>query len=1365
MEREEKVNTQSKRKAALAGVLAALALLLALGGAAALAQGSAKPASILTVCPPPGTGCDYTTIQAAINNAGAGDTIRIAAGTYTENLTVTLPITLEGGYSGPPDWTRSLTLYETIVDGSGSPTTPGDWDGDQISFPRVISASGQYRMWYNGQSLTASGWGWALGLAASPDGLTWTKDGGNPVLEPGSDGEWDSAYRGQVAVLQEGGLYKMWYSGSDGGPWQTGYATSTNGLDWNIYAGNPVLPVGGGGSWDEQEASAPTVIQDGGLYKMWYHGCTPDYSLCSVGYATSTNGLDWTKYAGNPVLTGTVGGWDEGVVMWPSVVKDGGAYKMWYYGGGGQIGLATSPDGLNWTKEATNPILTGGWGGGGAFAHTVMLEGGTYKMWLVSGPSNSRGIGYAESTDGISWTMSVSNPVLTPGTGTQWGSPVVRFESGGDGSVLDGLTLTGGGGKEAGGVDAANIALTIRHCLIRDNRVQGANNGWGGGGVLGGGPLTIVDSRIVNNYANQGAGGVRPNNSVTMTNVLLAGNSGDAALHANVNVSLTNVTVADNANGGILFNPQWASTLAVRNSIIYNNGYSFDFGDTCPALGTCQVAYSDIEGGWPGAGNINANPAFVNPANGDYHLSAWSPAIDVGTASGAPDHDLEGTPRPQNAGYDMGAYEFVGTPLLPAFTDVAPDLGLDVSSGEFGAAWGDLDGDGWLDLTIGDGSLFTSSLGTAFHDATAAAGLDSIDSHGGVAWGDYDHDGDLDLLSNKRKIYRQNSLPFTKVFDDNGGQTSLAWVDYDLDGDLDAYADGRLYRNDGGDIFTDVTGAAGLSEGGWLASAWADYDDDGDPDLYLTCNGCPNRLFANNGDGTFTDVTGAAGVGDGGSGHGAAWGDYDNDGDLDLLIANNNDEYNVLYRNEGDGTFSDVSITAGLRNRLGFGTSVNWLDYDLDGWLDFFVVHREDENGLYRNNGDGTFSEVGPASGVANGDDSDGSTVGDYDNDGDSDIYVVSGIWGTGTPNYLYRNNTDPGAVGPHWLKVKLEGTLSNRSAIGARVRVYGGGLMQTRQLAGSTGYMSQDALEALFGLGTYSDTVTVEVAWPSGVVNTRSGVALDQTIVITESAPHLRDMALVNVSPGGEVPWNQAFSVLASLRNLGSQLESGVPVTCQIEYGGATVYDQAQTSGDIPPLTWAQLTFPDYTPTALGAYTLTCRAGLPGDENPANDVYSRTLTAVHHPPDAWTQDNPNDNGDVPSGYDDWYMSPDIWVRHAPDGGLVHQEPIANQANTVYVRLRNRGEYSVTGTLDVTWIESSLGVRCGDWAPIGTVSFANLLPGETRIVSTTWTPIRSGHTCLQTVIDSTADPYDRGLECAPQWVPYDNNVSWRNVEI
>lgn len=289
----------------------------------------------------------------------------------------------------------------------------GDWDSNRVNFPRVIFDAGQYRMWYDGYNPLM---GYQVGLAESGDGITWTKHASNPLVGAGDPGEWDSLYRGQLAILKDGSLYKMWFSGGpDSGPWQTGYATSTNGLDWNIYPGNPVLPAGGSGDWDEMESDGPTVILDGGIYKMWYHGCNADYSVCSIGYATSTNGIDWSKYGGNPVLTpGNPGDWDEGGILWPYVVKNGGVYEMWY-DSNGQIGLATSPDGIVWTKSASNPVLTTGWDGVGVIGQSVLLEGSTFRMWFRSGTGANLGIGYAESTDGIVWTMPYSNPVLRPG--------------------------------------------------------------------------------------------------------------------------------------------------------------------------------------------------------------------------------------------------------------------------------------------------------------------------------------------------------------------------------------------------------------------------------------------------------------------------------------------------------------------------------------------------------------------------------------------------------------------------------------------------------------------------------------------------------------------------------------------------------------------------------------------------------------------------------------------------------------------------------------------------------------------------------------------------------------------------------------
>ncbi len=295
------------------------------------------------------------------------------------------------------------------------PTSGGDWDGLSVGVPTVISSTGQYQMWYQGRRATFYGYGSTLGYAESADGESWAKHAANPVLEPGEPGAWDGVYRGQVAVLDDGGLYKMWYSGAGfSGPWQTGYATSADGLDWNVYAGNPVLEVGVPGSWDEMEADGPTVIKDGALFKMWYHGCNADYTICSIGYATSNDGVNWTKYAGNPVLESTPGEWDEAGLGWPRVVKDGATYRMWYHSNS-QIGYATSADGLAWAKYAANPVLAESWDGEEVGVSTLFLDGGTLRMWASGGSGPSAGIGYFESADGIQWTQPVGNPVLVHG--------------------------------------------------------------------------------------------------------------------------------------------------------------------------------------------------------------------------------------------------------------------------------------------------------------------------------------------------------------------------------------------------------------------------------------------------------------------------------------------------------------------------------------------------------------------------------------------------------------------------------------------------------------------------------------------------------------------------------------------------------------------------------------------------------------------------------------------------------------------------------------------------------------------------------------------------------------------------------------
>jgi predicted GH43/DUF377 family glycosyl hydrolase len=297
------------------------------------------------------------------------------------------------------DWTKHPS--NPVVDAGD----PGSWDENWVIFPSVIKDGSTYMMWYRGVD---AGGTKHIGLAISGDGMTWTKDPVNPVLASGGPGSWDERIN-SARVIKDGATYKMWYAASDGSALRTGYATSDDGKNWSKHPDNPVLDVGAAGAWDEQEVSCPHVIMDGTTYKMWYTGKDNDGNY-GLGYATSSNGIVWTKYSGNPVLTpGASGTWDHWGVLCSSVLMDGTAYRMWYFGKSDSdpsidsIGYATSSDGIAWTKDANNPVLEPGaegeWDDFGVSGPSVILDGSTFKMWYQGwqGLASSIRIGYATS--------------------------------------------------------------------------------------------------------------------------------------------------------------------------------------------------------------------------------------------------------------------------------------------------------------------------------------------------------------------------------------------------------------------------------------------------------------------------------------------------------------------------------------------------------------------------------------------------------------------------------------------------------------------------------------------------------------------------------------------------------------------------------------------------------------------------------------------------------------------------------------------------------------------------------------------------------------------------------------------------------
>jgi len=268
------------------------------------------------------------------------------------------------------------------------PGPPDSWDIEELGDPEVLKDGSVYRMWYWGNDGMID----RIGYATSTDGINWTKYG--PVLEPGAPGTWDSSGIGELSVIKDGNTYKMWYSGDDGVNGRIGYTVSNDGINWQKCASNPVLDIGPSGSSDDESVTEPSVIKDGNTYKMWF---TANDSG-PVGYAISDDGINWTKYPRNPVLDfGAPGSWDDAEVDNPFVIKNCDVYEMWYGGrhNVSAIGYATSREGIWWTKYGGNPVLRPGLPGSWddkVDCPSVIKDGSLYKMWY---DASSQGIGYA----------------------------------------------------------------------------------------------------------------------------------------------------------------------------------------------------------------------------------------------------------------------------------------------------------------------------------------------------------------------------------------------------------------------------------------------------------------------------------------------------------------------------------------------------------------------------------------------------------------------------------------------------------------------------------------------------------------------------------------------------------------------------------------------------------------------------------------------------------------------------------------------------------------------------------------------------------------------------------------------------------
>lgn len=545
----------------------------------------------------------------------------------------------------------------------------------------------------------------------------------------------------------------------------------------------------------------------------------------------------------------------------------------------------------------------------------------------------------------------------------------------------------------------------------------------------------------------------------------------------------------------------------------------------------------------------------------------------------------------------LSAQQKTAAPPTPIanFTDIAEKAGITgknvfggldtkkyiIETTGNGVAIFDYDNDGWPDIFLVNGTriggvssgetptnrLYRNNHDGTFTDVTAAAGLTATGWGQGVCVGDYDNDGWEDLYVTywgKNRLYHNDHGVFTEVAERAGvagsGKawgTGCAFVDYDRDGRLDlvvanyvdfdlatapmpgerptctwkgvpvmcgprglAGAKNILYHNRGDGTFEDVTAKAHIdrTDGHYAFSvSTLDFDEDGWPDIFIACDSAQSILYHNNRDGTFTDVAVTAGAafnedGREQAGMGSTVADYNGDGHLDIFKTNFSDDTPTLYKNNGDGTFTDATAVAGLAHYtqyLGWGTM--FFDVDNDGWPDLILANGhvypevdtqhlgstyKEPRILYHNNGDGTFADISASSGtgITAPASSRGLAVGDLWNDGRISIVINN----MNAPPSLLVNQVKSAN---HWVEIRTVGTKSNRDGIGARIRVKLPTRVLVDEVRSGSSYISNNDMRVHFGVGSVTRIEWIEVLWPSGLIERFSNLGADQIHTLKEGS------------------------------------------------------------------------------------------------------------------------------------------------------------------------------------------------------------------------------------------------------------------------
>jgi hypothetical protein len=471
------------------------------------------------------------------------------------------------------------------------------------------------------------------------------------------------------------------------------------------------------------------------------------------------------------------------------------------------------------------------------------------------------------------------------------------------------------------------------------------------------------------------------------------------------------------------------------------------------------------------------------------------------------------------------------------FVATENNLGITTMNGEFGCSWGDFNGDGYLDLFLPGvwypNTLYRNDGGSHFTDVSNSMGI-AGPFNGlamGAVWADFNGDGRLDLLCTDAglKLYRNDGNVFTDIsaasnlnsIDPGAMLSGTAVADFDNDGDLDiALAGGvgialpiHILRNDNG-VFTDVAPAMGITSSleCW-APEWVDINNDGKLDLWLPTIRTPGTgcmLLINQGGQLVPSDPAVTGI-QAKSAIVSCWGDFNNDGYMDLFLipySGDNDGVAKLYRNNGDGTFTDVAQAYGLNQAFSSARGVYWGDYDNDGSLDLLIGNWTGPQYLFHNDGD-HFTEVGAQTGAGFIGRFRSTLFVDYDNDGNLDINYNEGPRNTiGQPKLLLHNSGNSN----HWAGIVPRAFESNTAAIGARITLVAGSLRQIRDIQGGGSGITTGDLRALFGLGNISAIDSVIVRWPTGKTSVFKNLKLDSYNILME-LPTVATLPATNVA------------------------------------------------------------------------------------------------------------------------------------------------------------------------------------------------------------------------------------------------------------